>query len=1291
MAATDTKCSSSSPPLSPTSPTPSLVSPEGDSLDQDKDSHQFKSNLQIFLKRQENELTKNFQFKKKLEEEEMEKRKEKVETKGKHESDNNERKVSDKYETENAESDDEVFEDHIESKVKPTAKENTDKNRKNESVDKDKGHVSQKKEKDKGSTNSQSVKDQPVRAKPLEEKDKATENIDKAVAEKVTPDKERTKEGINPTHSKKEEKEEKKKLTSETEVKKVLPEKKDISNEEKSSPTKTQDQPSKAKDTPREKLKTGKPEDNTKEENDTKLGSPRKTSPLSPDISVPSENAPRNRKDAIESPDIGHSKKQKHQGTLMKKGSSPFSLWKKYYFVLDGKLLMYYRSDSDYKGLAGAKGSLDLTPLEDVKIKKPGKTKAPFPFGLYMKNPKTVNLAAETTEEREKWMAILLGTKRHGTRLSGSDSALKTEDSPVQEAKHKKYATMPAGNMPPNTEDSSSDSESDDKKEEEEEPKFIQPKKVTRVAIGLPIDIGSVKLKKVSENPKKVEKPTEPENPVLESEVFGVKLKKLSVGGTTDSNIEGKSNSTEKNASSRRPSKQAVIPLNKSPLLPRVDIETDQKSLNCKPSGSTERKRSPSPCIPLSKGVHAFISKSTDEEKEKESTNELIVYTAESREIRYSEDALSIEDDPDVEFLEALDEIKKSLENLEFAGEENLQKSDNREHQDIAEIPQVSVTLKENPEESEYEEFDKEFLRTIKENKNAELFQRESGKFNKENHTEINESGSDGEDNITERSEKELVANADKISETYPSESTINTIQTSSLAKHGHESNEEEENKELLKHVSNPPMVSEAGEKESSEVLTSPSGRVPDCSQGQTSSNSSCKSDSENSDKKSGKFKIFQTKQSVSGNDEKPKDEKKDCKERERKKSSFSKFLPGKKSKVKKCKDGDEGLERSPLVSSSSGKENVECNNEQNTLPNDETSLKEKNLDHDENQGTTELNIPQISLSFEDSDSESTKKVELRSRKHSEREEARSSTYCRSSYTSESEPPPLVPEKKGMRSMSPGHDVPQNNRPVTAQEHEEVVILVERKEDIKVDGVISLDQIDAILSAKDNREKRRKSGCQDSGEKIEGSFGRMSSVVSTTSIESDEPLPKFNFLSSTSNRSSSGSSKNRDRSDDSDISSDTQTDSARTTADTNEQELSVSLRQIPRLTESIHAGRRVSLTFPEYTVIEEDGCGTPDQVKSIVEVKSENTPEREEDEIKDYFPVIGGGVKLRNRSPTKISSQSSEAGLRTSGINSLKAFLEENQEEESSSTRSGISRLGHSAAVEKLKRESAEE
>lgn len=48
-----------------------------------------------------------------------------------------------------------------------------------------------------------------------------------------------------------------------------------------------------------------------------------------------------------------------HQLRLIQK---MISSWKKYWFVLEGQLLLYYRSKDEYEGISPCKGSINLCP-----------------------------------------------------------------------------------------------------------------------------------------------------------------------------------------------------------------------------------------------------------------------------------------------------------------------------------------------------------------------------------------------------------------------------------------------------------------------------------------------------------------------------------------------------------------------------------------------------------------------------------------------------------------------------------------------------------------------------------------------------------------------------------------------------------------------------------------------------------------------------------------------------------------------------------------------------------------
>ncbi|XP_076065889.1 uncharacterized protein LOC143039564 isoform X2 [Oratosquilla oratoria] len=90
-------------------------------------------------------------------------------------------------------------------------------------------------------------------------------------------------------------------------------------------------------------------------------------------------------------------------------------------------------------------------------------------------------------------------------------------------------------------------------------------------------------------------------------------------------------------------------------------------------------------------------------------------------------------------------------------------------------------------------------------------------------------------------------------------------------------------------------------------------------------------------------------------------------------------------------------------------------------------------------------------------------------------------------------------------------------------------------------------------------------------------------------------------------------------------------------------------------------------------------------------VKEEDNEEADED---DYFPTLSLNVEHRPTSGSlKVPLPENTPGLRTSGIVALSKYLEEMKDngEEETVTGRGISRLGHSAAVEKLKETLQEE
>ncbi|KAK8722050.1 hypothetical protein OTU49_012452, partial [Cherax quadricarinatus] len=516
------------------------------------------------------------------------------------------------------------------------------------------------------------------------------------------------------------------------------------------------------------------------------------------------------------------------------------------------------------------------------------------------------------------------------------------------------------------------------------------------------------------------------------------------------------------------------------------------------------------------------------------------------------------------------------------------------------------------------------------------------------------------------------------------------------------------------------------------------------------STNSSSKSDSESSEKKS-KFKLFKSKLSVNKKEDK---DSKDGKERKRKGSTFS-LLQVKKSK-ERAKKGPDDLERESaeaLVNVSQqpadtarGYDAVQTaltetaaitavkdanifvlqsdvlETEKDLRPDTGDSVKQ-----DSHSVSTDIvdSVKQDSSCLSTDVTDSVKEdrrslspdvtIVLRREKLHSNGEARCSTYSRASNSSrDQEPAPSIPEKTRVRAKSPNHDIPQSNRPVTHM-YRNIQQEQELEDNKQVDGYITEEQIHAILTASESRDKKRHSQSHsflltvtDISKGSEDWSFKRPSFESVNSTESDEPLAVTNFLSSDRHSNSSGSLKTRSKSLDSNSSSESPV--CKESQDPEQDTSAVHLRKLSRPTDSLMATNRVSLTCPEFTVLEEDGVTTPDATKTSfptevvppgspsdvprirvatgVEpgVDLQQSPSLQttlDSEEEDYFPVPG--VQMRTVPGSLVLAQSSK-DLRTSGILELKEYLKkEGQQEVKEEVKAGISRLGHSPAVEKLK------
>ncbi|KAG7176408.1 putative nucleolar and coiled-body phosphoprotein 1-like, partial [Homarus americanus] len=968
---------------------------------------------------------------------------------------------------------------------------------------------------------------------------------------------------------------------------------------------------------------------------------------------------------------------------------------------------------------------------------------------------------------------------------------------------------------------------SSDEEDDDDELKLIKPKKVPRVPIAGPlmgVNISQVKLKKVETKMKevsddvassslhqeddeskkelmlpsggefgvfklkKIERSKEDKEEVGDAdnsneeedktkpagELFGVKLKTIQSKDEVIKHDVAESKKEDVGATQKRHNKQPKIPLNNSALLNRSEISSPKTSPINQKKGTTERKKSPSPSIPLSKSVHAltksveevsvtndeaFCEPSKKDDTEETITKHVTIHHAKSIELKYSDNVENMESDPvmEVTFIEK-EENMPEIQIEEYNDDEKLDIPSNQDQEgpdDFETIPQVSIVVKDDSdEEPEYEEFDEEFLRNMKQVAYASLPLEKQAKDDdndeEDEEYDYEEYNEDFRKNITSIAYNPTLAPS-QLHSPIVTKSTPSPIQSTSQAsisplppipRDPSSSSEDDEehayeefDESFLQHVKSSYMKT-AGEPATSGALKAPEdGVTPPRSpfRGRTSTNestTSSKSDAENVEKKSGKFKFFRNKRSgsIGSADMKEVEVPKASKEKKKKGITIPKILSGKKGRDKHKKSSDETdakpemhkdsyqqsheasksiPEKKPeTVEGETIQDAVEKKNSNEIIPENET-------DHPRGDENSDLQVDS-SLSIGSEPTEEVPVVMRRDLPLLNTESRYSSTSWASNSSRDHDPAPSVPEKTRVRAKSPNHDIPQSNRPVTnfyqpsqPQEHE--------TEDRKpVDGYISQEQIDAILSANETRDKKRLSqsralvnlltvpdGSKTAGrsDNAEEFISKRPSYVSINSMESDEPLPTTNFISGDRRSSSLGSLKDRSKSCESDSSGEFHQQVENASPEQGDTS-AVPLGKNSRLTESFAAGNRISLTSPEFTVVEEDGPGTPDATNIFFPDDKEQEPPHssegnkpttpmgdEEDEQKDYFPTVGRDVELRKLPANLTLLDSSRDNVRTSGIVGLKECLKQmGDEEEVMEVKTGISRLGHSAAVEKLKK-----
>lgn len=94
----------------------------------------------------------------------------------------------------------------------------------------------------------------------------------------------------------------------------------------------------------------------------------------------------------------------KVSGYLEKKGRKKMmSCYKRYWFVLEGRLLLYYKSKDEYDAISPCKGSINLGPTSNVKPCSSN-------IGVFQIESKTttITLRAETRDEQHKWMQAIM-------------------------------------------------------------------------------------------------------------------------------------------------------------------------------------------------------------------------------------------------------------------------------------------------------------------------------------------------------------------------------------------------------------------------------------------------------------------------------------------------------------------------------------------------------------------------------------------------------------------------------------------------------------------------------------------------------------------------------------------------------------------------------------------------------------------------------------------------------------------------------------------------------------------
>ncbi|XP_018025499.1 probable GPI-anchored adhesin-like protein PGA55 [Hyalella azteca] len=351
----------------------------------------------------------------------------------------------------------------------------------------------------------------------------------------------------------------------------------------------------------------------------------------------------------------------KAHGMLYLRKKRWLSPWRKYFFVLDGSQLTYYRSPQHYSSLTGCQGSLDLTLLNDV-VKK--KTSSFFwtcyPLLLERRSLSPLLLGADSAEEQQRWHELLqraVGARKavgrkfsskassstsspdivvstlpasskkskrknsfghsFSLRRKSKDKIKEESDSEEQHGPSKNDNARPDGNELAVKFDREADAS------REEDNGLVKPKTILKVGIPLrSSEISSIRLKKVNiaeictqDEGSSSSSRTEKNQEQNAEQTFGVQLKKASFKGKRDAE-KVKSNEKENLDAEGEHDFRSLL---KSRRISTTGVDKKLyvkygKDEQEETAERTPRKRSPSPSIPLSKSLMGVINRGTDED-----------------------------------------------------------------------------------------------------------------------------------------------------------------------------------------------------------------------------------------------------------------------------------------------------------------------------------------------------------------------------------------------------------------------------------------------------------------------------------------------------------------------------------------------------------------------------------------------------------------------------------------------------------------------------------------------------